>query len=35
MTDKVLTRIDDDGNATVTPNRPDVHNALIRKWWRR
>lgn len=28
MTDKVLTRIDDDGNATVLLNRPDVHNAF-------
>jgi len=28
MTDKVLTRIDDDGNATVMLNRPDVHNAF-------
>jgi methylglutaconyl-CoA hydratase len=28
MTDKVLTRIDDDGNATLMLNRPDVHNAF-------
>jgi methylglutaconyl-CoA hydratase len=28
MTDKVLTRIDDDGNATVMLNRPEVHNAF-------
>ena len=28
MTEKVLTRIDDDGNATVLLNRPDVHNAF-------
>lgn len=28
MTNKVLTRIDDDGNATVMLNRPDVHNAF-------
>ena len=28
MTDKVLLRVDDDGNATVMLNRPDVHNAF-------
>src|SRR5688500_691589 len=28
MTDKVLVRVDDDGNATVMLNRPDVHNAF-------
>jgi methylglutaconyl-CoA hydratase len=28
MTDKVLVRIDDDGNATVMLNRPEVHNAF-------
>jgi len=28
MTDKVLLRVDDDGNATVMFNRPDVHNAF-------
>jgi methylglutaconyl-CoA hydratase len=28
MTDSVLTRIDDDGNATVMLNRPEVHNAF-------
>ena len=28
MTDKVLTRVDDDGNATVMLNRPEVHNAF-------
>jgi methylglutaconyl-CoA hydratase len=28
MTDKVLVRIDDDGNATVLMNRPEVHNAF-------
>jgi methylglutaconyl-CoA hydratase len=28
MTDTVLTRIDDDGNATVMFNRPEVHNAF-------
>jgi len=28
MTDKVLTRIDEDGNATVLLNRPEVHNAF-------
>jgi methylglutaconyl-CoA hydratase len=28
MADKVLTRIDDDGNATVMLNRPEVHNAF-------
>jgi methylglutaconyl-CoA hydratase len=28
MTDKVLVRIDDDGNATVMMNRPEVHNAF-------
>ena len=28
MTDKVLTRIDDHGNATVMLNRPEVHNAF-------
>jgi methylglutaconyl-CoA hydratase len=28
MTDKVLVRIDDDGNATVMMNRPEVHNAI-------
>ena len=28
MTEKVLVRIDDDGNATVMLNRPEVHNAF-------
>ncbi len=28
MTDKVLTRIDEHGNATVMLNRPEVHNAF-------
>lgn len=28
MTDKLITRIDDDGNAVVMLNRPDVHNAF-------
>ena len=28
MTDKVLARVDDDGNATVMLNRPEVHNAF-------
>src|SRR5687767_14962329 len=28
MTDKVLVRVDDDGNATVMLNRPEVHNAF-------
>ena len=28
MTDKVLVRVDDDGNATVMFNRPEVHNAF-------
>jgi len=28
MTDKILARIDDDGNATVMLNRPKVHNAF-------
>lgn len=28
MTDKVLVRIDDDGNATLMLNRPEVHNAF-------
>ena len=28
MTDKVLTHVDDDGNATVMLNRPEVHNAF-------
>lgn len=28
MTDKVLIRIDDDGNSTVMLNRPEVHNAF-------
>ena len=28
MTNKILTRIDDDGNATVMLNRPEVHNAF-------
>src|SRR5687767_1372153 len=28
MTNKVLTRIDDDGNATLMLNRPEVHNAF-------
>lgn len=28
MTDKVITRIDDDGNAAVMLNRPEVHNAF-------
>ncbi|MES2563156.1 MAG: enoyl-CoA hydratase/isomerase family protein [Pseudomonadota bacterium] len=28
MTDKVLIRIDDDGNSTVMLNRPQVHNAF-------
>lgn len=28
MSDKVITRIDNDGNATVMLNRPDVHNAF-------
>jgi methylglutaconyl-CoA hydratase len=28
MTHKVLTRIDDDGNATLMLNRPEVHNAF-------
>lgn len=28
MTDKVLIRIDDDGNSTVMLNRPQVHNAI-------
>ena len=28
MTQKVLSQIDRDGNATVALNRPDVHNAL-------
>src|SRR5919106_1389099 len=28
MTSKVLTRIDDDGNATLMLNRPEVHNAF-------
>ncbi len=28
MTDKVITRIDDDGNAIVMLNRPEVHNAF-------
>jgi methylglutaconyl-CoA hydratase len=28
MTDTLLTRIDDDGNATVMFNRPEVHNAF-------
>ena len=28
MTDKVVLRVDDDGNATVMLNRPDVHNAF-------
>lgn len=28
MTDKVLTQVDDDGNATVMLNRPEVHNAF-------
>ncbi len=28
MTDKILTRIDEDGNATVLLNRPEVHNAF-------
>jgi methylglutaconyl-CoA hydratase len=28
MTNKVITRIGDDGNATVMLNRPDVHNAF-------
>ena len=28
MTDKVLIRVDDDGNATVLLNRPEVHNAF-------
>jgi methylglutaconyl-CoA hydratase len=31
MTDKVLTQIDDDGNAAVLLNRPDVHNAFNRE----
>jgi len=28
MTDKVLIRVDDDGNATLMLNRPEVHNAF-------
>ena len=28
MTRKVLSQIDQDGNATVALNRPEVHNAL-------
>ena len=28
MSDTILTRIDDDGNATVLLNRPEVHNAF-------
>src|SRR5215210_2552391 len=28
MPDKVLTRVDEDGNATVMLNRPEVHNAF-------
>jgi methylglutaconyl-CoA hydratase len=28
MTDKIITRIDEDGNATVMLNRPEVHNAF-------
>jgi methylglutaconyl-CoA hydratase len=28
MTKKILTHIDDDGNATLVLNRPEVHNAL-------
>jgi methylglutaconyl-CoA hydratase len=28
MTQKVLTQVDNDGNATVALNRPDVHNAF-------
>ena len=28
MTDKILVRVDDDGNATVMLNRPEVHNAF-------
>ena len=28
MTDKVLIRVDDDGNSTVMLNRPEVHNAF-------
>ena len=28
MSDEVLTRVDSDGNATVTLNRPQVHNAF-------
>lgn len=28
MTDKVLIRVDDDGNATLLLNRPEVHNAF-------
>lgn len=28
MTDKVLVRVDDDGNATLMLNRPEVHNAF-------
>jgi methylglutaconyl-CoA hydratase len=28
MTEKVLVRVDDDGNATVMLNRPEVHNAF-------
>ena len=28
MTQKVLSQVDKDGNATVALNRPEVHNAL-------
>ena len=32
MTDKILTHIDADGNATVLLNRPEVHNAIDPRW---